>query len=185
MATRAARLAICVVVACAANTASADPLPSGSIGAVFGGTSGTGADARRIGYGFVAGAQATWQPMTTEQRFGWSLKWSAISGLAMWHASAARITDLVTLQFDMVGGLRIRPGLSAGRYLTLRAGPTLFRANQLIPPTMHRAFVGGVANVGFEQHVSGWLFNLDVRYSMLLDGPSAISLVLGVAKTGP
>ncbi|MGE0547102.1 MAG: hypothetical protein AB7O24_13815 [Kofleriaceae bacterium] len=182
-----ARLAIGAVVASAAVPALGDPLPSGSIGFTVGGTSGTGADAKRIGWGLVYGGYATWQPMTTEQRLGWSLKWSALSG-TMFSASAARISELGTLQFDMLGGIRIRPGVSSERFLSVRAGPTLFRANQPIPTEMQRVFVGGVGSIGFEQYVSAWLFdviNVDIRYSMVVNGPSAISLVIGIAKIGP
>ena len=62
-----------LVVALVASTAAADPLPAGALGLTFGGMSGTGADAKRIGYGYTFGFQAAWQPMTTEQRIPESL----------------------------------------------------------------------------------------------------------------
>jgi hypothetical protein len=176
-------LAAAVVLASAA--AAAEPLPPGSIGFVGGIASGTGADARRLGYGFQWGGQAAWQPMSTEDRFGWAIKWSFVQG-TMSSANAASVGDeLSTLEMDLTLGLRIRPGTNPSRYLTLRAGGQLFRANQVIPPKMQRAFAGVVASIGLDQYASGVLFNADVRVSQIGDGPTTIALMLGIAKTGP
>ena len=48
-----------VVVALVAGSAHADPLPAGSIEIVGGATSGAGADEKRLGYGYVLGAEAS------------------------------------------------------------------------------------------------------------------------------
>lgn len=163
----------------------ADPLPPGSLGMTVGLVSGTGADAKNLGFGYLLGGQATWQPMSTERRIGWSAKSNVLFG-TMYSADAARINDqLLTLQFDLMLGVRIRAGDNPSRYVTLRAGGALFRANQVIPPEMFRAFAGGVASVGLDQYISGWLFNVDVRYGLIGTGPSELGLVIGFAKTGP
>lgn len=186
---RAAAVAAVLGLA-SAGPAHADPLPPGSLGAFLGVASGTGADAKTLGLGYLVGGSATWQPMTTEQRLGWSAKLTAAFG-TMSSASAARITDeLLTLQMDLMVGIRLRPGANPSRYLTLRAGGALFRTNQVLPdrddPTMsQRAFAGPIASIGLDQYISGWLFNVDVRYSMIGTGPTALGLVIGVAKTGP
>ena len=53
-------------------SAHAEPLPPGTIGPLTGALSGTGADAKRIGYGIYSfGLQASWHPMTTERTRGW------------------------------------------------------------------------------------------------------------------
>lgn len=167
--------------------AAAEPLPPGSIGAVFGAASGTGVDANRLGFGYQIGGQAAWQPMSTENRLGWAVKWSAAFG-TMYDAGAASVGDtLRTLHMDLMLGVRIRPGVDRSRYLTLRAGGQLLRADQKVPPSMQRGFSGGVASVGLDQYAYGFLFNLDVRVNQIGfgGGPTIIALMLGASKTGP
>lgn len=167
------------------SSVAADPLPPGSLGIVSGAVSGTGADAKNLGFGYLLGGQAAWQPMDTGDRINWSAKWSAVFG-TMYSADAARINDqLLTLQMDLMLGIRIRPGTTPTRYVTLRGGGALFRANQVIPPQMFRAYAGGVASVGLDQYISGWLLSVDVRYGLIGAGPSSLGLVIGFAKTGP
>jgi hypothetical protein len=167
--------------------ARAEPLPSGSLGVLFGAGAGTGRYARSLGIGYYQfGAQATWQPMRTERRIGWSLKWSFVFG-RMLEAESARIDDVLrTLQMDFMAGIRVRPGVSRGRYLALRGGVELFRANELIMPGNERAFVGPVAAVAVEQYAFGaFMFNLDVRYGLIGWGPAEIALLAGVAISVP
>lgn len=165
--------------------AAADPLPTGSLGIVSGAVSGTGADAKNLGFGYLLGGSAAWQPMDSSDRINWSAKWSAVFG-TMYAAEAARVNDqLLTLQMDLMLGIRVRPGKSPSRYVTLRGGGALFRANQVIPPQMYRAYAGGVASVGLDQYISGWLLSVDVRYGLIGAGPSSLGLVIGFAKTGP
>ncbi|HEY4242589.1 MAG TPA: hypothetical protein VGM88_22380 [Kofleriaceae bacterium] len=176
-----------------AGTVSAEPLPPGSIGVMFGGVAGTGAYASRLGLGYYQlGGQGAWQPMSTEQRVGWSLKWSFNFGRT-YDASAARIDDVLrTIQFDLMAGVRIRPGTNPSRYVTLRAGGELFRSSQPIPPSQtQRSFAGGVASIGLDQY--GWclvqdkcLYNIDVRYGLIGDhGPQEIALIVGLSLVGP
>lgn len=167
--------------------AQADPLPSGSIGVMFGAGGGTGQYARKLGLGYYQfGGQAGWQPMTTEQRIGWSVKWQFVFG-TMYGAESARINvNLLTLQMDLMAGLRIRPGQNPRRYLALRGGVELFRANEGILPDggteRQRAFVGPVAAAAFEQYAFGaFLFNVDVRYGLIGSGPSEIAILVGVS----
>jgi hypothetical protein len=168
-----------------APAATADPLPPGSLGMTVGLVGGTGADAKNLGFGYQLGGQATWQPMATERRIGWSVKSDVLFG-TMYSADAARVSgQLLTLQLDLMLGIRIRPGVNVSRYITLRGGGALFRANQVIPPDMYRAFAGGVASLGIDQYISGWLFNVDLRYGLIGTGPGAVGLVIGFAKTGP
>lgn len=163
----------------------AEPLPPGSLGVIAGATAGAGEDARSLGYGYVIGAQAAWQPMSTERGVGFSAKWSTVFG-TMFDAEAARInSDLLTLRMDLLVGFRIRPAANPSRYLTAHIGGALYRANQVIPPDMQRAFVGPIASVGLDQYISGWLFNVDVRYGLIGPGPTELGLVIGVSKTGP
>ena len=85
---------------------------------------------------------------------------------------------------DLTAGIRIRPGVNPSRYITLRGGGALFRADQVIPPKMYRAFAGAIATVGIEQYISGWLLNIDVRYGLIGTGPTSVGLVIGFSKTG-
>lgn len=176
----------CLVVVAAlavALPARAEPLPSGSLGILFGVGGGTGKYARSLGLGYHQfGAQAAWQPMTAERRLGWSLKWSFVFG-KMYDADSARIDlYLRTLQMDFLAGIRIRPGESRLRYLALRGGVELLRSNEPIQPDAHRAFVGPVADLALEQYAFGAvLFNVDVRYGLIGSGPAEIALLVGAS----
>ncbi len=179
------RAAVAIAAMLVASTANADPLPPGSIGGAIGLASGTGADAKRLGFGYMLGAQAAWQPMDTNQRINWAAKWSAVFG-TMYGADAARIgSELLTLKMDLMPGVRIRPGTNPSRYITLRAGGVVLRTDQVIPSKMTRSFVGAIASIGIDQYVSGLLVSVDLRYSMIGTGPAELGLVFGLAKTGP
>ena len=167
--------------------ARAEPLPSGSLGLLFGAGAGTGRYARSLGLGYYQfGAQATWQPMRTERRIGWSLKWSFVFG-RMLEAESARIDEVLrTLQMDFMAGIRVRPGASPRRYVALRGGLELFRSNEVIMPDNQRAFVGPVAAIAVEQYAFGaFMFNVDVRYGLIGWGPAEIALLAGVAISVP
>ena len=199
----AVAIAIGLALAAPARPARAETLPSGSMGVMFGAGGGTGKWARSLGLGYYQfGGQAAWQPMTTEQRIGWSAKWSFVFG-TMYGANSARIdTYLRTLQMDLMAGLRIRPGTNPLRYLALRGGLELFRSNEVIQTDSKctfdalqagqqrtrcpRAFVGPVAAAALEQYAFGmFLFNVDVRYGLIGTGPAEIALLAGVSISVP
>ncbi len=182
---RCALRIVAVTTVAMSPTVHAEALPPGSIGALMSALSGAGADAKTLGAGYAWGAQAAWQPASTERRLGWSIKWS-VSFATMWLSDASRIEDeLQTLQMDLMVGLRVRPSDNPRRYLALRAGGAMFRANQVIPPSAARAFIGPIASVGLDQYFSGWMLNVDVRYGLIGDGPTELGLVIGISKTGP
>lgn len=179
--------AVALAIISAATPGHAEPLPSGSLGVMFGAGGGTGQYARKLGVGYYQfGGQAAWQPMTTEQRIGWSAKWSFVFG-TMYNAEAARIDPyLLTLQMDLMAGLRIRPGANPRRYLALRGGVELFRANEVIQGSNQRAFVGPVAAAAIEQYAFGaFLFNVDVRYGLIGAGPAEIAVLVGASIAVP
>ncbi len=181
------RALVVSLVVLATHAAAAEPLPSGSIGVMFGGVGGTGSYARKLGLGYSQfGAQAAWQPMTTDRHIGWSLKWE-FNFNTMYDAESARIdTYLRTLQMDFMAGLRVRPWSNPRRYLALRGGLELFRSNEVITPGNARAFVGGVAEASFEQYAfSAFLFNVDVRYGLIGSGPEQIALLVGASISVP
>src|SRR6267142_6877520 len=98
-----ARLAMAVLVA--AGTARAEPLPPGSLEGLFGGTSGAGADAKRLGYGYVVGVEASYQPISTEQRIGFAVRWSTLFG-GMYNGNAEKVNPpLRTVQMDLTAGI--------------------------------------------------------------------------------
>ncbi len=173
-----------VMLAALATPALAEPLPPGRIGLQASIMRGTFADAERLGFGYAVGAQAAWQPMATERRFGWSAKWSFLYGW-LYDAGAARVGDqLKALSMDLMLGIRIRPGVNPSRYLTLHGGAELLRTDQAIPPSMHRAFVGGVASIGLDQYKWSMVLSVEVKVSQIGTGPTTIALVFGLAKTG-
>jgi hypothetical protein len=177
-----------------AATASAEPMPSGAIGLVTGGVAGTGADAARVGAGFYDfGAQASWQPTTTESHIGWTVRWSTLFGI-MWGGNAARIDpSLRTVQMDFTLGVRVRPWASVTRYLSLRGGIELLRSNDPIATDEtgtslgNRDFLGPIASVGLDQYIAGaLLLDVDVRYGMIaVGGPAMIALLVGIGFAEP
>ncbi len=175
-----------------ASPAAADPMPSGSLGIVTGIVAGTGADAKRLGVGiYQYGAQASWQPMSTDRAYGYTLRWSTMLG-RLYGAEAAQIEpELFTVQMDLTLGMRFRPWATPRRYLTARVGAELLRANEPIQISddpnaeMRRAFVGGIASVGFDQYIYDFLLSVDVRYGLIGDGPSQLALLIGFGVTGP
>jgi hypothetical protein len=171
-------------------TASADPLPPGALQGSFGMESGTGADSHRVGYGYAIGVAASWQPMSTLKRLGWSVRWSTLFGESLANADAARIDTFHTVLMDLTVGMRFRPWDDPSRYLTVRGGAQLFRSNQQLeqtPPRDRRDFAGGIATVGLEQYVKSlFLFSVDVRYGMFGgDGPEQLALVFSAGVVGP
>ena len=178
-------------VLAAAGPAHAEKLPDGAIGLLTGIVSGTGADNKRIGTGwYYLGAQAAWQPMTTENWWGPTIRWSAMFGY-MYGGSASHIdSTLRTVQMDLTAGLRVRPWQSVKRYLTFRAGAELLRSNEPIPndasPTGQRAYYGGVASVGLDQYLSSLMLSFDLRYGLVGGGgPQELSFMVGIAIAGP
>jgi hypothetical protein len=163
---------------------SAEPLPPGALGLIIGADSGTGEDAKRLGAGYRFGLQASWQPTTTERRLGWTLRWATMFG-AMYGGSAATIDTIRTVQIDLTLGLRIRPWGSSTRFLTVRGGGELLRVNEPVPPTDQRAFLGGIASVGLDQYLAGWLLSVDVRYGLIGSNPRELALLIAFGPGGP
>jgi hypothetical protein len=170
-----------------ATGARAERLPDGALGFVSGVMAGTGADARRLGFGFYQfGMQASWQHTDTESWWGWSLRAGTLFG-RLYGGDAAMIEpQLSTLQMDLAAGLRFRPWRTPTRYLTARAGGELLRANEPIPPLNQRAFLGGIASVGLDQYFGGFMMNVDVRYGLIgNEGPRTLALLVGIGLVGP
>lgn len=173
----------------AAGTASAEPLPPGALEVIGGAVSGTGADAKRLGFGYQIGASAAWQPIDTVRRWGATVRWSVMFA-GMYDGTAEQVNPpLRTVTMDLTAGVRIRPWSSPSRYLTARVGGGLFRSNDPIAMGS-RAYVGPVVAVGLDQYLGNIIVGLDVRYGMLpapvLDaGPSQVALVLRLGLAGP
>ncbi|MEP6864472.1 MAG: hypothetical protein ABJE66_27870 [Deltaproteobacteria bacterium] len=185
------RSLLVAAVLLAAVPAHAEQLPEGAIGLLTGIVAGTGADNKRIGTGwYYLGAQAAWQPMTTERGYGLTIRWSTMFGY-MYGGSASHIdTTLRTVQMDLTAGVRVRPWQSVKRYLTFRAGAELLRSNEPIPndasPTGQRSYYGGIASVGLDQYLSSLMLSFDLRYGLVGGGgPQELSFMVGIAIAGP
>jgi hypothetical protein len=184
---RRALVVTAMLGAFASRPAAAEELPRGTIGVIVGMLSGTGADAKRLGWGYYQfGMQASWQHTNTDNWWGWSVRAATMFG-TLYSGSAAQIDEqLHTMQMDLTVGMRFRPWKTPSRYLTARVGGELLRANEPIPPLMQRAFLGGIASVGLDQYVGGFMFNVDVRYGLIgNEGPRELALIIGVGLTGP
>ena len=181
-------LAAIIVVLCAAS-ARAENLPPGTLSAVAGATSGTGADAKRLGFGGYAGIQTSWQPSDSDRKFGWTLRWGVMFG-RLYNGSAVRIgSEFESVNMDLSVGARFRPGLSPHRYLTARFGAGMMRTSQPLITSdgeMQRAFIGGIASVGLDQYFSSFMLGVDVRYGLFGGGaPQTLSLLVSLGLTGP
>jgi hypothetical protein len=165
--------------------ASADGLPSGSVGAVVGAQSGTAGSYKPLGIGVAYGLTAAWQPMAEEQRLGWGLRWSAMFGYFP-TGTSARVSGVLRLvELDLVARLRIAPTLKPGRYLTAGVGASLVRSNEPICRTGEvcktRAFAGPIATLGYEHNAWGAvLFGVDLRYGPIETVSSSIGLLVSV-----
>ena len=176
--------ALAVAVVLAAGAARAEPLPPGSLEALFGGTSGAGADAKRLGYGYVVGGEASYQPMSTEQRVGFAVRWSVMFG-GLYGGNASNVNPpLRTVQMDLTAGLRMRPWNTRRRYITARAGAGLLRTNDPVSDG-DRVFVGPVAAVGLDQYFGSIVMGIDLRYGLVMNGPEQLALVLRFGIAGP
>ena len=173
-----------MAVLVAAGTARAEPLPPGSLEGLFGGTSGAGADAKRLGYGYVVGVEASYQPISTEQRIGFAVRWSTLFG-GMYNGNAEKVNPpLRTVQMDLTAGIRFRPWATRRRYFTVRGGVGLLRTNDPVIGT-DREFVGPVAAVGVDQYFGTIVMGLDLRYGLISTGPEQLALVLRFGVAGP
>ena len=178
-----------VAVLLAASAAHAEPLPPGALEIFGGATSGTGEDAKRLGFGYQIGASAAWQPIDTSRSWGITLRWSVMFS-GMYDGSAEQVNPpLRTVIMDLTTGMRYRPWTSPSRYLTARIGGALYRSND---PIMggSRAYVGPTASVGLDQYLGNLIIGIDIRYGLvpapLLDyAPSQASVVLRVGLAGP
>jgi hypothetical protein len=167
----------------AAGRTHAEPLPPGALEVFTGGASGAGADARRLGFGYVVGAQASYQPMKTERWWGPALRWSILFG-GLYEGSAEQVNPpLRTVQMDLAAGVRFRPWSSRRRYFTARAGVGLLRTND--PVGGSRNFVGPVASLGIDQYFGTIVTGLDLRYGLVANGPGQLALVLRFGLAGP
>jgi hypothetical protein len=167
----------------AGGVARAEPLPPGALEVFTGGVSGAGADAKRLGFGWLVGAQASYQPMKTERWWGATLRWSIGFG-GLYEGTAEHVNPpLRTVQMDLAAGVRFRPWSSRRRYFTARAGVGLLRTND--PVGGDRTFVGPVAAFGVDQYFGTIVTGLDLRYGLVANGPEQLALVLRFGVAGP
>ena len=178
-----------VVLAALAGAAHAEPLPPGALEVFGGAISGTGADAKRVGFGYQIGASAAWQPMQTQNRWGVTLRWSVLFA-GLYDGTAEQVNPpLRTVMMDATAGLRYRPWSSPSRYLTARLGVGILRANDPIIDGA-RSYVGPVSAIGFDQYLGTLLVGVDVRYALMpapwiASGPTQVAVVLRFGVTGP
>lgn len=173
-----------VLVLLAASVAHAEPLPQGALEIFGGGSSGIGPDAKRLGFGYVFGGSASYQPMRTERWWGPALRWSLLFG-ALYDGNAEQVNPpLRQVQMDLTAGVRFRPWTSRARYLTVRVGAGLLRTNDPIMGDQ-RAYVGPVAAFGFDHYFGQIVLGLDLRYALVAYGPEQLGLVFRIGVAGP
>ncbi|HEY1558156.1 MAG TPA: hypothetical protein VGF94_25180 [Kofleriaceae bacterium] len=176
---------VLLVVALLAGSARAEPLPAGSIELLAGGTSGAGADAKTLGYGYVIGAEASYQPMSTERHVGIAIRWSTLFDLLDYGSRAGQVNPpLRAVQMDLTAGVRLRPWATRRRYLTARVGAGLLRTNDPVDGP-DRTFVGPVAAVGLDQYYGSVVIGVDVRSALIAYGPQQLAIVLRIGLAGP
>jgi hypothetical protein len=182
--TRALLVAAIALGVPAAGVAHGEPLPPAVFELIPGGVSaGAGADAKTLGVGYIFGAEAAWQPMYTERRWGVTLRLTTLFG-RLWDGSAEQVNPpLLTVQIDATAGLRFRPWATPSRYLTARGGVGILRTND--PVDGERAFVGPVGAVGFDQYIGALVLGADLRAGLLANGPEQLQFVVRIGVAGP
>jgi hypothetical protein len=162
-------------------TAAADPHPAGSLGATIGGNAGLDSAGAAMGRGVQYGVAASWQPMGQTRRVGWSTRWSTVFGYQVGAEAAKLSSRLRTVQMELGTGVRLRPIRNDDRFVTVRAGVAVLRANETLPPDTRRDYLGPFVTAGVEQYLFGAvLVSLDLRYGMITGGPATLSLFLTV-----
>lgn len=176
---RAALLAAIASLALVASAA-ADPLPTGRVSATTGVKTGTGALASSIGFGFAAGFEAGYAPMTRNQRVGWGATWSTT--WSYYFGGSARIADMMRM-VEMDAGVRVRVALGARKrqVMFLGGGGTLIRTNEPIFDGDDRTQVGPWGGAGVEGRdplFGKVLVSVAVRYALIRDGQGTLGLML-------
>lgn len=149
-------------------------IPDSFLGFVVGSTTGVGNTSGVIGSGVRYGMEAGWQPMSTGQRFGLGVHWTASGayyfGIANTAGGVAASTTLETFSTELT--LRLRAALGTrGWFAHVGAGAGMYRSNLALPPRESRSYIGGTAEAG-------------AMYLIGRRSYASISVVLGGISTG-
>jgi hypothetical protein len=173
--------AIAALPAIAFSVASADPLPAGRLSVLAGARNGTGGLADELGFGYVLGVEAGYQPMGPTQRIGWGASWS--TQFSRYGDGSSRVADqLKMVEIDL--GLRARVVLGARGRLVLHVGGggALIRMNDPVVRNRDRDQVGPWGSTGFEFGLGGFIWGVSMRYATIIDGSGTIGLQLAVGR---
>jgi|GEM_PF-2416243 len=181
------RAAIVATLGCALTVAvGADPLPAGRVSLVVGIKSGTGSLSSSIGNGYGFGFEASYAPMSRNQRVGWGVSWATT--WSRYGAGSARIADEMSiLEMDAGVRLRVALGVKTRQVLFLGGGGALVRSNEPIFVGDDRSRIGPWGSAGIEGRApiaNDLLVGVAVRYGYIRDGDGVLSVMIsaGVGK---
>ncbi|MEZ4403021.1 MAG: hypothetical protein R3B06_23565 [Kofleriaceae bacterium] len=159
--------------------ATAEPLPTGRIGAVLGGKTGTGALSSRLGLGFAAGFEAGYAPLRPTQTIGLGVDW-AITWTYFLSGSAPVSDKLRMVEFDLGARLRLVVGPRRTTVLFVGGGAQLARTNEPVFDVGTRSYVGPWGAAGVERSLLGAVVTGSLRFGVLANGQGTLGLMLGV-----
>ncbi len=176
--------------ATASQDAEADAaIPDTFIGFVVGTTTGVGNMSGVIGTGARYGMEAGWQPMSTGQRVGLGVHWTASGayyfGIANTAGGVAGGTTLETFTTELT--LRLRAAIGTrGWFGHVGAGAGMYRSNLALPPRESRSYIGGAAEAGAMYLVGRRSFaTVNVILGGIstgaLEAPTTASVVVGLS----
>ena len=166
-------LALC---ASSAPVSAQSDLPVGRFSLLLGARNNLGATGDAYRLGWVIGLGAGWHPPYLPVGLTWS-----ITRTAMYRSDESVVNESIIVH-DMSFGLEGRFRVSeVERYIFASGGLGLLRAGEPLPPDNDRTFIGPYAGIGYQELFSDtYLISVEARYGLLVGGPSAITLLIGL-----
>ena len=128
-------------------------------------------------FGWVVGLSAGYHPRSLPVGATWSVSW------ARHYRSDPTFVKETIGQLEMNFGLEARLPISSEhlRYLFAGGGLTLQRSDSPLPPDNERNFSGPYAGGGYQElFFSEYLLQFEVRYGLIVGGPSSIAGLITV-----
>jgi len=160
--------------------ATPDALPPAKLTALIAVVHGTGSVADDLGFGWAWGFEAAWQPARVDRAVAWALA-ADLMFLSFGDEPANLLAGSVdAVELALIARVRWAPTPVPGRFLTLGAGGSLWRASSPVPPDGRGDYNGPLAELGLEQLFGKLAIELHARLGPIATGPTVITGSLGV-----
>jgi hypothetical protein len=163
-----------------ADQATPDALPPAKLTALIAVVHGTGSVADDLGFGWAWGFEAAWQPARVDRAVAWAVA-ADLMFLSFGDEPANLLAGSIdAVELALIGRVRWAPTPVPGRFLTLGAGGTVWRASSPVPPDGRGDYNGPLAELGLEQLFGKLAIELHARLGPIATGPTVITGSLGV-----